>query len=57
MKTFEIISGTGETYINVEGEIITVNENTGQSIIFSKNDPTYTNIVAVIPATMIVIIK
>ena len=50
MKTYEIFLTTGHIY-RVEGMIINVDENTGQSIIYSENNPVYTKIVAVIPST------
>jgi len=49
MKTFEIILDNGEV-IEVQGEIITHCEVTGQSFIYSDNNPVYTCIAAIIPA-------
>lgn len=50
MKTYEIFLITGHIY-RVEGMIINIDKNTGQSIIYSENNPIYTKIVAVIPST------
>jgi hypothetical protein len=50
MKTFDIFLADGNFY-KVEGMIICVDENTGQAIIYSENNPVYTNIVAIIPPT------
>lgn len=55
MKTYDIILTNGLIY-RVEGIIIRVDENTGQSIIYSENIPGYTKIVAIVPSTALVIV-
>ena len=54
MKKFKIVLQTGESII-IEGTIIQFSD-TGQSIIYSENNPVYTKIVAIIPSTALVIV-
>jgi len=56
MKKFEIYMNNEDNALTVLGEIITVAD-TGQSVIYSKNDPTYANIVAIIPKSAVVIVS
>ena len=49
MKTFQVYLSTGQN-VKIEGAMINVNEDSGQSIIYSENNPVYSNIVAVIPS-------
>jgi len=54
MKKFKIFFLTGESII-IEGMMIQLSD-TGQSIIYSENNPVYTKIVAIIPVTALVIV-
>ena len=57
MKLYSIYLPHEEHAIYFEGEMLQHNETTGQSLIYSKNDPTYTNLVAVIPARALITIE
>jgi hypothetical protein len=56
MKNFKIILHNGDTY-EVNGILVIPNEGTNQSVIYSKNDPTIQNIVAVVPANALIIVE
>lgn len=56
MKKFEIILHNGDTY-EVNGMLVIPNDETGQSVIYNNIDPLNLNIVAVVPADALVIVK
>lgn len=51
----EVNTLDGKTFV-ITGAMMVVNDETGQTIVYGKNDPTYKNIVAVIPASAVVIV-
>jgi hypothetical protein len=53
MKTYKIQSATGEKF-TIYAALLQRCEETGQILLYSKNDPSYHNIVAVIPASALV---
>lgn len=55
MKKFKIILHNGDTY-EVKGMLVIPNDETGQSVIYSKNDPSNLNIAAVVPADALIIV-
>lgn len=56
MKKFEIILHTGDVY-EVKGMLVCPSDENGQSVIYSKNDPHNSNIVAVVPADALIIVE
>ena len=54
-KTYQITSQTGEHFF-IKGKLLTQCEMTGQVFIYSENDPTWKNIVAVVPKESMVLL-
>jgi len=50
MKIYDIFLATGQTF-RVKGMMLQRDEETGQTTIYSTNNPTYIYIVAIIPST------
>jgi len=55
METYAIYLHGYENAIIVKGALMTLCEETGQSIIYDKKEIVFTNIVAVVPANALVI--
>lgn len=53
MKTYEIVHPLGHT-VQIEGEAVMTNVENGQTVIYSKPDIVFCNIVAVIPPTCLI---
>lgn len=53
MKTYKIQLATGEKY-TILAALLQRCEETGQILLYGKNDPSYHNIVAVIPSSAFV---
>jgi len=53
MKTYEIVQPDG-TSVQVDGQAIMTNAETGQTVIYSKPDVVFNNIVAVVPPTCLI---